>query len=385
MTLNARTGDLPALTPNWREGVQIEYEFKTEITPHHDGTEQREAMRSTPRQRLTYTAMLKSDRMARFRADIAYNMDKLVSVPIPWRRVEVLSVAANVLTVAETPFWAVAGARVVLVQDGYEETADVESVGASTITLSSPPINGAPAGTRVFHSMLGRFETGTQFEALTNSVWEGEVAYALDPGADPLVAPTITPDTFETVDIFGWKPNWRQEPQITFDDQRDLVDFDRGLVAGYNPVGFITEEISLTFLGRSQQETEELIAFFLSRYGRQIAFWMPTYMQELEVVGVGSTYFDVDGLDAYDAYLDSKVYNVVHFDGQYRRVTNVQPVSGTTRFTVAAWDVAPEIGDYLCWVPLWRMSTDKLIVEWLTSGVAEMKLSMQTVPNEAPT
>lgn len=386
MTLKTRTGNIAALTPNWRDAVQIEYEFKTSILDRFDGTEQREAMRSSPRIRIDYTAMLRADRMARFMADANKDMDAVVSVPIPGHVETISSLVTTTITLAATPFWAVAGARAIIYSDTAEETVDIASVTATTIVLTSEPNGSFTAGDKIVHAKLGRFESGTQFEAMTNSVWEGPVTYALDPAQDPMEARPISPATFESSSIFGWSPNWRASPQITFTDQRDNLDHGRGIIAGYNPVAFPTQEQSMTFLGRTAQEAEEILAFFLSVYGRQIGFWMPTFMDDVYVDEMEGDNILVVGQDAYDAYNGSRVYNVLHFNGQLNRISAVEAAGGgRTRFVMTdPWVEAPEAGDYLSWAPMWRMSSDKLIVEWQTNSVAEMKIAMQTIPNEAP-
>lgn len=383
--LRNRNGAVAALTPNWSSPVQSEYEFQTSIIPHHDGTEQREAMRSTGRQRISFTAMVKSERMARLLGDMASNMDAVVSVPMPWRKVTITAAAGDTVTVDSVPFWMVAGGRVILYSDTHEEAAEIASVAGSDVTMTSALSATFANGDKLVCALPGRFETGTQFEALTSRVWTGDVAYNIDPGVDPQANVSITPDQFESVDIFPWKPNWSETPKITFTDQRDILDHGRGIVADYNPVAFITQQQSMTFLGRTFDDTEEMIAFFNGVYGRQIAFWMPTYQSEITVLSMETNNVIVEGLEFYSAFLDSNVYNVVHFDGQLNRVSAVQATGGNTRLVMTdAWTTAPVAGDYLCWAPLWRMATDKLIVEWQTNSVAELKMTMQTLPNEAP-
>lgn len=387
MIVKQRSGLIPITTPNWKSNVGVDYEFKTTVAASQNGTEQRRALRQTPRVSYEFSTILTEAGVHRHMADLAASQDSLFTVPTPWRWTRIAGITGAVVTLAEVPFWVQAGVRLILESATQQEIVTVASVSGSDVTLSAEPGYSFAANDRLWHAGLARAQDKVTLAAQTNTVFDGQVSFALDPGADPLVLPTLARSMHEGKDILAIRPNWQSAPRFEIATSRDLVDFGRGVIGDYNALPYHSRTLRLGYTFTDPRAAEEFLAFFCLCQGKRASFWMPTWTADLTTTNTVARNIEVAGTDIYDAYNGSPVYNAIYWAGQVNRVSSMEVINSgaDTRLVMAdSWSNTIPAGTRLSWCPLWRWATDKLTFEWETNGVAEVSTAFQTLPNEAP-
>lgn len=392
-----RIGRIIAARPNWSNAVTVEFQFKTNVFTARDGTEQRESTRQTARVALTYSTILDRDVMRRHMGDLAEAQHLPFAVPSEWRRLT-LTVATTggetVISLDATPFWVAAGVALVVTDGSTAEMVTIASVGVGTVTLVSPVVTAFGAGADVFHAYSARVPDTADFRAVTDRTRTATVRLDVDPVSDPQPLMPATPVTFEGREVLLVKPNWRDEPQLTFSQDRETVDSGVGLIEVGTPRVDHTLTLQLGFTRITTDAAEALIATFLRMKGRRGSFWMPTWQQDIVprvTAAAASSALEVEGSDFHAAYSASQVYNVLMVrwpDDSYQvnRIASVDlDISLNTVLTMTdPWTADVGASAQVMWCPLWRFASDVLEVEWLTTRVAEMTWAVQTLSNEAP-
>ncbi len=388
-----RFGRVSPLTAEWRRGVTETYEFKTGIFEARNGVEDRWALRENPRYTLDHRAHLYRGEIDRYLGDLAEGQHFPFFVPIPWRRVFLSASAAptgTALTVTEVPWWLVEGCRLVVSGGGAVEGVEVLSISGTTLTLTGALSGGFAAGSQVSLAVSARAQDDVDFRAETDSLWRGGVVWEQDPGADPWPVKPATPQTYEGHEVFLHRPNWKEQPRVSIQQFREMVDASRGTVAVSAPTGESLLEFRLRYNGFDAATSDDLIAFFLRMKGKRGAFWMPTWQRDLTPLGGSGSVLDIQGSDAFYAFSNSRVFNAVavrHPDGshQVNRVTGVSQTNGgsDTRFTMSeAWDAVVSAESPVSWCPLWRFATDRLEVERVTGTITEVQFSVVSLIQE---
>ena len=393
-----RVGRIIAAAPNWSSPVAVEYQFKTNVYAARDGGEQRESLRQTARVALTYNTILDRAAMRRHAGDLAEGQHIPFVVPCEWRRMALTAGTTGgvdtTLNLDDTPFWLVAGVDLVVTNGAVAERVTVASVGVGAVVLVSPIVSDFAAGAEVFHAYSARVQDSANFRAVTDRTRTAAIRLDVDPVSDPQPIKAAVPTTFEGRELFLVKPNWREEPQLTFWQDREDVDSSVGLIEVGTPRVDHTYTLQMGFTRITASAAEDLIATFLRMKGRRGSFWMPTWQQDIEprvTAAAASTSLEVEGSEFHAAYGASQVYNVLAVfwpDGshQINRIASIDlDVSLNTILTMTdpwAFDVGE--GAQVMWCPLWRFASDVLEVEWITTRVAEMTLAMQTLSDEAP-
>lgn len=390
-----RIGRIIAAEPNWSSPVSVEHQFKTNVMTSRDGTEQREAMRQTARVSLTYAAVLDRATLRRHMADLAEGQHLPFIVPNECRRVTLAAPApatSATLTPDQMPYWLVAGTHLVVSDESVAEAVKVQGVAGGVVTLVSPLTSTFAAGAAVCHAFVGRVADNAAFRSLTDRTRTASIRIEVDPASDPQPLLAAAPAMFEGRELFLTRPNWRDEPSVTFNQERDIVDSGVGPTEISTPQRDHTYVLKLGFT-KTGDDVDALVSTFLRMRGRRNSFWMPTWQQDIEPAvpaAAGTSTVEVEGSDFLAAYETSTVYKVLAVswrDGtfQVNRIASMAlNASLNTVLTMAdPWAAAVDDAATVMWCPVWRFASDVLEVDWRTTRVAEMTMAMQTVANEA--
>ena len=395
--LYSRIGRIIAARPNWVSPVTVEFQFKTNVFAARDGTEQRESLRQSARVALSYNTLLDRATLRRHMGDLAEGQHLLFTVPTEWRRLFLSASTAGgetTISLDGTPFWLVPGAVLVVSDGSVAERVKVASVGVDSATLTAPIVSAFASGANVFHAYSARAQGSVGFRAAADRTRTTTLRLDVDPASDPQPLIPASPATFEGDELFLTKPNWRDEPETTFLQEREDVDSGVGPMEAWTPRVDHTYTLQLGFMGATADAAETLIATFLRMKGRRGSFRMPTWQQDIDAriaAPAASSTIEVAGSEFHAAYGASKVYNVVMVrwpDDTYQ-VNRIAAVNLDVSLNSVLTMVDPWTRDVggdatIMWCPLWRFASDVLEVEWSTTRVAEMTLAMQTLTNEAP-
>lgn len=391
------TSKLWPFPPNWKNGYQLTYEFATEILQARSGREQRIALRSTPRRRFEFNAILTRDDYREYKRLI--NMWQLNAFVFqdPTRYAIVPSgVTPNAIaiTLADVPNWVVEGMSVILDDGQHKEVRNIIDITNDVVTFESSSGTQFAPNTRLYGTMVSNVDGSLRSGLHSNNTATLSVSGYAKPALEAYATPPDAIELYNDKEVFSWQPNWASLPSLENQHELEDLDFGRGLIERFNKVDFPKEIREYTYLSRSFEESEEIRYFFERQHGRQGEFYLPSWEPDMVLtadIPIGSSVIRVAGTDLLDSFKFSRTHLsiLVKFtDGSttYRTITNMQYIEDDTQVTV---DVAfPDeilMGDvvHISFMPTVRFASDALNVEWVTDEVCQFKISFETVEDLA--
>lgn len=390
------------LVPNWRRAYQIEYQFKTDIFTSRSGKEQRRALRSTPRKKLSFEATPTFSQLRQFNELMASWHNNTIILPeVPRQAVLALASDAGdaiIQLTDDAPDWIIAGATVVLAYKGQYETRRVDSVTGPQVVFTGVTGLNWPVGTKVHPGVSGRLAATIRSRRETNAVGVVQVEMDVTPASEPVIALPAAPATFNGRELFTMKPNWSELPDVTYESHREEIDYTRGRTAIFTPIDFTTRTRRQTFTGRSYQDMNLIREHFERMRGQRGEFYMATWERDIEpgpLVPAGSKTIRIYGTDFAEQYEDSTVYKAVMVqfrDGsiQYNVVKDIYTVDDADGLdsviqVADSWsqDISQENVRIASWLLVWRHATDTLTIEWLTNTVGQCQLTIRSLEDLA--
>lgn len=419
LTLDATGFRVPVLTdlvwpfpPNWEDGVEIEYEFKTDIIRSTTAREQRRQLRQTPRKSLRFSAvMMNNTARLEYRRLMTANQRGRFYVPELTRYVTTVSdMASEAISVEvdQTPPWWLAehDNYVLLSYNGEWALRRIDFVGTDSnseseiIYFKSDDSNEWPAGTRIYPAISSWVSDETQAELLTNYVQTVDLRFLAAPGLEAIETVPAATTFFDGRELWLKKPNWANPPGVQ--DFHPTIFLDAGVGRMNREVDqdFQQTRMALSYTGRNFAEAEELRHFMMRCAGQCREFFMPTWQKDIIASQgwiSGDDQIIVDGVDFASVYADDPVRNgagvaIILWDGTiiYKQVqdifaeTDSNGAYSVIQLTeIMGQDIDLEDVDKICWVPLWRFATDTFTFSWLTNTVCEVNFVMQTQPYQA--
>lgn len=109
-------------------------------------------------------------------------------------------------------------------------------------------------------------------------------------------------------------------------------------------------------------------------------------------LNAGANTLRVAGRDVFDAYEDSEVFTGIMVrlvDGTYIfKLVDSITLAGTDSLLhmTTNWAANVPLANIVmvCWMPVYRMATDLLTIEWLTGKSGQTQLTMQSLPDQTP-
>ncbi len=436
--------------PNWRNSVNVNYEFRTTTLTSRGKREQRIALRDEPRMSFNFLTTVHRDAFQALVREVTQGLSGDWWVMDPTKTIKshggVVSVPNSVFGAAEPVLvdggsvvtdndtvltnpsyskaivllkkdlpldWLFPADKVCLWANGRMEMRTVHSVydmnGAlfadreSRIYVDSVPITGKsevvfvrfvedvdfyPAGTRVGFIRRGWIAPTSTLTMPVNNLAEITVTFNVMPGSEPdqtIESPTTV---FNGREIFLKRPNWQETPQDTMEAFREIVDYGKGRIGSFSMADFLPVTRRFTYLGKSRAELESIRQFFLRMTGQQGEFYMPTWTDDITpkiALVSGQNTLWVAGTAFHDAYAEDTIHKalvVVRTNGDMlcRTITSMATNSGDSVLTLGAnWPEDIPLTDIVsvCWLPVWRLMSDTLSVEWLTDEKGQTVLTMK--------
>ncbi|WP_420598644.1 hypothetical protein [Neptuniibacter sp.] len=384
-------------SPNWAGPVKQGVEYKTNILTSRDGTEQRIALRSKPRETLGYQILLEGQDAAEFEYRMWGLQPHVLMMPC-WPRQRRLSVAAVLGTnqlVLDNPTQD--GIRagdewILLAGDTYEVvTLDSVSADRKTLTLSDNLTLDWPKWSKTFPAWRVQCAAEVRSSKLTSGVVKAPLLFKRLVDANPIATREATADQMlGSLEVLTRRFNWNRPLEISHSWVAQFIDAEIGPF-GYDterdlPVRIFKGELLLD----SRTEVDWWLAFFDRVHGRQTPFLMPTWQDDLLLqTPLGGSTFEVAGthLGTYQAKNPIHTHLMVRKkDGSlaFFTIDNIIADSGlgiTSITTTEAWDetYGPEECPFVCFMSTVRLVNDSLEIRWITDEVAKLILVVQTV------
>ncbi len=384
---------------DWDSGYRVTYQYFTEILESRDGSEQRIALRETPRKTLEYKARLVGDARREF-------MDQLwVSQPAKFvhpeqSKVMFLDVPAKpgdtLLTLSEEPGdWVQPGTILVF---GAGQTAELKSVaareGGNAVRLRSPVMGNWPVDTEIFYATIGRYATSLTFGHQTDDVAQVQVTFEVTPTSEREFVSDAPRITFAGREVFDLDANWSESVSIAKSHAVEDLDFGRGITSRTIPVRFGAYTPTISVMLKSKSEAEYLRQFFGRQIGRQGEFWLKSPLADMRLrtdSAPGTNAIRVVGTAVRDVFESGITHNAVVIlmeDGTsvFASVLSASTVAGfDTQFTLSTSfpnGLSVEEVDKVCWLTNARFGSDNLVIDWQTDDLASSKLAIISLRNQ---
>jgi hypothetical protein len=388
------------IVPNWKNEVEEVYEFKTDIITFRSLTEQRRARRTNPRKSWSYKAMPIRDDFRAAQRIITDRFDQITYAANPLVSVYTesdLSAGGNTFDVSSVPDWLVADAVCQLsYNNGVRALVKVKSVAGSTVTTYGVVGATYPSGARLRPTEACRIDAGTKLGMAARGVAIGDITLNVEPGSLYYPDPPAATDTFNGRELFLKSPNWKSTVNLDFGASRESVDYDQGRVTLFSLSSFMYRNWRGTYLGRSQAEVKEVVDFFRRMKGMQGEFYAPTGLADLVPIANltgGTKTLKTAGPHDYGVYAlgdrtSSREVNKAVFvklkNGNYEvnTISNVVLSGSDSVFNCGNnWSttMAPENIAYVSYLPVCRLASDTLTIQWETAGVAQFALAFRTL------
>lgn len=403
MTIKHRTRIGPIFGPviNWASGFNFEVQYKTVIQQYRDGIEERESIRVDPRLRIEFTGHFMDTDAEDFVAEFSRNYDSIWYFPLPFRSAmgeQVIAegaVDATRLTfgTAGLPFWAVAGASLVLQSNGARELATVASASLedAEVTFTAPVVSPFVGELQVFSAIPVQFEADTTMKLLTTNLYEFRAGIYSVVGEEVFPIKPYTPDaTLNSQAVYTKRPNWREGVDHILDPiiRRSDFGFGRRYVRMMND--FVSSTRKMSFLYGSASEFEAYLSFMHYLKGRRRPFWYPEWGDLLERQAGSSP--SNNRLYTANKYLGrnysgSKTHRNVFLrfmNGQWaaRQITEFNVVANPNYvgFSAAPQTLTDASLDESTWLTLNRFAADEFVFQFSSSVAGEVEVSMKNLP-----
>lgn len=387
--------------PNWASPFRISYSHKTDIITSRNGREQRRRLRNMPRKSLEFDAVVPPSRLREFRKLISRGRMGTYLMPELTRSVLTTIEVTNSLTitVASIPQYVVPDAFVVLRNRKQIEKRQVKAIVGNEIEFWTLDGKTWPVGTKVHPGLVVEVPDASTTTRLTSTVNTMRVALEVVPGSEPPETPPAATEFFDGRELFNFRPNWAQSQQAVLVRPSELLDFEMGVRTRSFPDETPSYRLTQTFVRKNQDAFETIKAFFDRQAGRQGEFYLPTWEDDLTAAvrlepDAEHQWLRTTGTSDILAWGDDdtkRAIMVLLHDGTqiFRVVTDIEFVidedADNAEFTQLnlrdPWPETIELNQIakISWVPLWRLSSDDLTVEWLTDGVCQIALTMETL------
>jgi len=323
--------------------------FLTDVLEHQDGTEQRSRLRDKPRQ--IFEMRMLTDGNDRTLLDhlLFNNQDGFFGVPVWFEAVELTSAVAindTVINVEDTTLsdYRVGGLMVIWNDPFNFEAQQIQSLTATTITVSSPFTMAFDQGSRVMPVVT--CITG-------NSVRQGRYRVNLQ---DNTIKLECT-DNVNLSDTTGFtlydgkllldQPNWISGQQVPESWNRKMrrIDSETGTISNRTTRPTSRKGSAKGFVTTNRTDLWTLRKLLHALGGRHTSFWLPTFHEDLEPVAnilTGDGAIDVSAVSYSDSVQSRAGRNVIRIilkDGTKsdpKLITGVSsPSAGVERLSIA--------------------------------------------------
>ncbi len=389
-------------SPNLRSAnYTVHREYRTDLILSRIGREQRRALRQTPRKRVEFLQSQSGDCL-RDLNNLMVTAQSLQLAIADRPRFTILSAGigggSDSTFVDPLPSWIVVGAELVLVDKARQAIRTVNMVvavsgGGWTVTFDESEAVAWPVGTRLNASLNG-YLGDNLFSTRTSprGVLETRIVYHVDPGVE------ATEDVGAATATFNGRELWLTEPVRWIPVSKRFlqggaadVDYGFGRIQRFFPIPFATRTWRAVYSGCDFPTSEIFRQLFDRQKGRRGEFFMPTFNADLvptaALTTAGMTMI-VDGSDIATIYDANTVYQALAVrlkTGTWlaRKIASIVAGSGdvSTITLLSAWgeDVALNEIDKVCWLPMWRFSTDILTTVWHRENLATVSMGLQTL------
>lgn len=372
--------------------------FLTDVIESLNGKEQRLSLRRNPRQRFRVEYALDENDRQRMQALLLDWMDSTFGFPL-WheqlRTTAAVSAGATVYqvnTTAETDF-RVGGLAIVFTDANTFDVINITAISGTTITGSDPSLNAYPAGTVIMPLRTARIVSAVNGRRFIRKLETFLVEFEVTDN--------------DTGALTGSTTGWSAYNSRVLLDDCNVVDgqaigesFSRRLYVLDNQTGKVDVRSAWDrykrvhpkgFTARTRAQILKLRRLLLSLRGKQKAFYIPTFFDDLEVVAnltLGTSTIDINNIE-YERHVQARdpqrIFRIEFTDGTnlIRVVQSASKISSTVeRLTLdTTWPANRTIAEVsrIMFYELVRFDTDDFLITYPRVGLAQVEAPVRAV------
>jgi hypothetical protein len=384
------------LPVQWADKFTVTTSFKTEIISSQNGTEQRRAKRGSPRRTFDFSLLAIKDFLSQFQFFMSTAQRNVVVMPEAVRYVRstaVLAEGASLLSVASVAPWMEEGGFVALIMGTNVRVFQIAGINGNTLSFTEGADRTWRAGIKVAAAWRGLLSDNMSFDLVTNQALRGSVSFSAMPGYDKFVqTETNISRVFDGRELFPFKNNWTTAPTVTYQQDRKIVDYGRGVIEMTAPIPFGNRIYTNDVLCKTPEQVADLTEFFGRMYGRQGEFFFrphaATPLVLAQSYAMDQPTLLLVGDEPRRTFSLDKTLRVIELRRRgglpiYRVVQSVVASGGNSLVTLQYGfpEIISEDDDSvtISWVALARFETDDLVVDWATDMAATSRLTIRTL------
>lgn len=374
---------------NWQTPIIERLEFKTDVLLAYDGSEQRIALRQSPRRYFEFGFLVPTllDRQ-KLEAAISANGSQSWDLPLWTDSTPCTSAISHgdVVIYADTigRDFVAGGKALLLATNGNSLIINISTLTTTQLNLSSAVVGTWPLETAVIPLRTAYLEQSQQISRFTGSAIYGVVRFLCD---DISTWPTATETEYRDYPILTTASNWSQDITTDYQRKMQIVDFGVGGIYRDDESSLPVFIQSHHFVLDSRQKITDFRKFLYSRRGRLNALWIPTFMPDLSFVALSSVYLDVVNIDyttLYNQTINRRDIRIEMTNGDihYRRIVASAVISNSVeRLTLNNTLPSSDI-EKISFMMFGRLDTDAIELAWSYGDYVDVKLNFRSVNND---
>lgn len=377
--------------PDWSAGVLERMEWLTDVLQAYDGSEQRRALRLSPRKAFEFEAFFTAQER-RYAESLLWGWGARVWALPVWPDGTDLASAVNIgdtqIMVSTATRAYEAGGLAILLRDALTyEVTQIDTVQSDRLILKRGLTQAWPMGTRLWPAFPSRLRDKASLQRWNDDASGMRVAFELDADVDYTADGGST--TYRGYPVLTARPNWAGG--LDLDLERKLSELDNmvGVRVSEDEAGMPlpTQRMRWTWATRAETDAFRKLAYALR--GRHYAAWVPTWEDDLLPVApidLAATSIDIQFM-AYTQQIAAGVgrrdIRIELTDGTvfHRRISGAQQVSASIERvvidsplgrTVATTDVVR-----VSFMTLMRLDSDAVELQHWSGEVSDAAVALK--------
>lgn len=364
--------------PVWQTGIIERLEWLTNVIEAEDGSEQRIALRQTPRRIFEFTFLVEERQQAELEAKLWANGAKAWDVPIWTDKTYSTSPLfdGSMVVPVDTAYRDFAVGNKVLLQDKYHQRlATIAAVNASYLTLTAAMPYDMEPETEVTPVRTGYLDQSQQVTRFTGSAIYDVVRFQLDDISSHTAESAAY--SYRDYPVYeGAVTGWQNDPVTSYQRKTDIVDFGGGGIYRDDLTGLPKLANSQYWTLTSRQAIADFRAFLYARRGRLNALWLPSFLPDLQLTSTtvsAALQLNVLNIGYTDNYSLAKNRRDIRIELQdgtilYRRITACAVIDDQTeQLTIniaPGVDLVPDEIERISFMTFSRLQADAVELAW---------------------
>ena len=378
---------------NWSTPIIERLEWRTDVLLAYDGSEQRIALRQTPRRYFEFGFLVPTLLgRQKLEASISANGSQSWDLPIWTDSTPCTSAISDSDTVVYVDTvgrdFVEGGKALLLAANGNTLIINISTLTTTQLNLSSAVVGSWPIETSVIPLRSAYLEQSQQISRFTGSAIYGVVRFLLDDISTHAVA-TLT--QYRSYDVLEIASNWKQDLNSDYQRKMQVVDFGNSVYRD-DESGLPTFVQGHMWALDSRQKITDFRKFLYSRRGRLNALWVPSFMPDLSFVSLSSVvYLDVTNIGyttLYNQSINRRDIRIELTNGNvyYRRIIASAVVSGTVeRLTLESGlgvSITADDVEKISFMMFGRLDADAIELAWSWGDYVDVAANFRSVNND---